>query len=137
MVRLFAALSIVGMAFACAKPPYQQPFQATRVAPDSGSSLQVDQVVVILDTSGSIDPQTTFPAQKAWAESFVAGMPEGSYEAEIVAAAADPLAHRDVELGLFVHQQAVLADGGLEHRAQRVGPAGLREDRCRTPRLVG
>ncbi len=69
-------------------PPYEEPFEATRVEAADGA-LAVDQIVVLFDASGSIDPQAEFPTEKALLESFVQGMPDGDYDAEIVAFGGD------------------------------------------------
>lgn len=64
-------------------PPYERPFDATRVEAPA-DSLAVDQVVVLFDASGSIDPQSEFPSEKARLEAFVDGMPEGDYDVDLV-----------------------------------------------------
>lgn len=77
--RLLSLAPILGLA--CASPPYEEPFEATVLQPAAGEALVVDQTVILFDSSGSINPEEEFPADKALFESFVAGMPEGSYKA--------------------------------------------------------
>ena len=71
------ALLLVG----CATPIRQQPMDARRVVPQEGESIAVDQVVLVFDSSSSIDAARLFPPAKALLESFVAGMPDGGYAA--------------------------------------------------------
>jgi OOP family OmpA-OmpF porin len=51
----------------------------------SGEILATDRVILIFDSSGSINARETFPADKAWVESFVQAMPDGQFEAELLA----------------------------------------------------
>jgi len=85
LVRLLPLIAAALVTQACINPPYQEPFQASRVDPGPGQELKVDQVLVIFDASGSIDPENDFPAEKALLESFVQGMPQGDYLAGLLA----------------------------------------------------
>jgi OOP family OmpA-OmpF porin len=81
-IRLSVALSAAAiLALACAAPPIQEPFQATPVTLGPGELLELDQLLLLVDTSASIDAIDDFPAEKALLQSFVAGMPEGPYQA--------------------------------------------------------
>lgn len=82
---LSSSILAVAVAAACATPPTQEPFEATQVRVGPGQEVAVDQVVVIFDSSGSINPQEDFPGEKALLRSFVAGMPDGKYSAQTVA----------------------------------------------------
>jgi OOP family OmpA-OmpF porin len=52
-----------------------------RVVASGGETIAVDQVVLVFDSSSSIDADRYFPPAKAMLESFVAGMPDGTYAA--------------------------------------------------------
>jgi OOP family OmpA-OmpF porin len=78
------AFAAAGLSISCTNVPGQEPpFEATRVKAPA-DRLAVDQVVVLFDASGSIDPQSEFPYEKARLESFVSGMPDGDYEVDLV-----------------------------------------------------
>jgi len=105
-------LALVGAVACTTNPPYQTPFEATRVT-SSGGQLAVYQVIVLFDSSGSIDPQTQFPSQKATLEAFVAGMPDGSYDADIVAFGG--VTRDDVGLGDFDRTQLAATARNLDY----------------------
>jgi OOP family OmpA-OmpF porin len=63
---------------------YQEPFAVEPLAVDRDTDVQIDRLVILFDASGSIDPKTVFPGEKAWVESFVQGMPDGQFEARIL-----------------------------------------------------
>ena len=68
----------IALALGCASAP--MPYKAPMsVQPASGGRIDVDKAVVVVDSSGSIEEQ--FVDTKALFESFVAGMPNGSYKA--------------------------------------------------------
>ncbi|MFP8872062.1 MAG: OmpA family protein, partial [Myxococcota bacterium] len=46
--------------------------------------VRVDNVVLLLDSSGSMEPKSTWGSTQNLAGSFVAGMPEGEYRAAVV-----------------------------------------------------
>lgn len=76
---MLVALALLPLA--CASAPRQEPFQAKEVVPDARETLRVDQALVLVDASGSITSDSDFPEVKALVESFVGGMPQGSYDA--------------------------------------------------------
>jgi OmpA-OmpF porin, OOP family len=76
-----AIAACVLLAAACAVPPRQQPLDARVVVPSAGEKVAVSQVVLVFDSSSSIDAARYFPPAKALLESFVAGMPDGAYAA--------------------------------------------------------
>jgi len=80
---LLAALSM--MTVGCAtRAPYQEPVPMKPITIGSSEMLAADRAILIFDSSGSIDARNTFPADKAWVEAFVQGMPEGKYDAELM-----------------------------------------------------
>jgi OOP family OmpA-OmpF porin len=79
-----ALLLAAGGAFGCQSPPDPEPIAASAITPAAGERV-VDQVVILLDTSGSIDEYDEFPQVRAMLQSFVGSMPEGSYEVGVIA----------------------------------------------------
>ncbi|MEM7411678.1 MAG: OmpA family protein [Myxococcota bacterium] len=69
----------------CASIPELPPLEVAPLEPGKRERVAPDQVWLIVDVSGSIDPQTQFPEEKAALRSFVAAMPEGDYAAGLVA----------------------------------------------------
>ena len=82
MRRTAAPVSIVSclLALACATP-VQKPVDVQPVTPAAGQTLAVDHSILILDSSGSISRMEQYPGEKALAQSLVASMPAGKYEA--------------------------------------------------------
>jgi OmpA-OmpF porin, OOP family len=82
MRRTAASVSIVScvLAIACATPVVK-PVDVQPVVPGSGESVVVDQSILIVDNSGSISRREQFPGEKALAQSLVAAMPAGKYDA--------------------------------------------------------
>lgn len=83
MVRFAALSSLVCLALACATPT-KAPINVTPVNPSGGERVVVDHAAVVVDASGSICKRHEWPGEKALVQSFVAGMPNGSYEAGAV-----------------------------------------------------
>ena len=63
---------------------YQTPLSASPVGPGANEKVGVDHAVLILDSSGSLDREELFPAEKATFEAFVGAMPSGSYGTRII-----------------------------------------------------
>jgi OOP family OmpA-OmpF porin len=63
---------------ACAEP-YLDPYPARLARPHGGEVVLVEDNVIIFDASGSIDRKVDFPDEKAVLESYLAGMPPGTY----------------------------------------------------------
>jgi len=80
----FIAIAALVSGGCATSTPYQEPFAAEPLAVDRDTDVQVDRLVIVFDASGSIDPKTVFPGEKAWVESFVQGMPDGQFEARIL-----------------------------------------------------
>lgn len=82
---LFVLAALSWFAVGCAtRATYQTPVPMQPIKIGSEEMLAVDRVVLIFDSSGSINARDVFPADKAWVESFVQGMPDGQYEAELL-----------------------------------------------------
>ena len=62
-------------------PPRQSPLGASPLAIADGERIIANQAVIVFDGSHSIDSASSFPPAKALLESFVEGMPEGTYDA--------------------------------------------------------
>ncbi len=84
MLLRLPALALVAFALGCAGPSATvTPMQASPVSPGSDELVGVNQAVVILDSSGSLD-NNVFPREKALVESFVGAMPSGQYAASLI-----------------------------------------------------
>ncbi len=83
MKRVLCCLTTsVLIASACASP-YQEPFSAEPIVLGESYEMGVNRLIILFDASGSIHSRREFPAEKAWVESFVQGMPDGRYEAAL------------------------------------------------------
>ncbi len=81
---LLAAVSL--FAVGCAtRAPYQTPIPMQPIKVGSDEQIAIDRVILVFDSSGSINAREIFPADKAWVESFVAAMPDGQFETELAA----------------------------------------------------
>ena len=76
---LVLALTLAGLA--CASPQPVAPINAGAMRPAANEIVDVDQLVIIADTSSSIRESGEFEKQRALLRSFVDSMPEGRYEA--------------------------------------------------------
>jgi OOP family OmpA-OmpF porin len=65
---------------ACASSTPRPPIQASPLVPGKGETVAIDQLVVLVDGSASVDEDTLFQDQKALVESFARAMPDGQYE---------------------------------------------------------
>ena len=75
-------LALVGLACASSQPV--APIDAGAMLPGTNERIDVDQLVVIADTSSSITESGQFPRQRALVLSFVDSLPDGDYEAGAV-----------------------------------------------------
>lgn len=57
------------------------PLAVSRVQPQPGEIITLDQIFVLADASGSMGAKKLFGEEKALVEAFTAAMPEGCYEA--------------------------------------------------------
>lgn len=87
--RLFAAplaitLGALGSPGCVSPPPPTEALEATIVEPHENEALRIDQAVILLDASGSMETANTFISTQNLASSFVQGMPEGAYPVAVV-----------------------------------------------------
>lgn len=68
-----------GLAIACAQSAQIEPYAPRLARPEAGQVVLAQAVILVADASGSMDPKQAFPRQKAVLQSFVAGMPPGTY----------------------------------------------------------
>jgi OOP family OmpA-OmpF porin len=61
------------------------PTPVSPVTPGRGETVDVDQSITLVDTSGSISRREQFPNEKALVQSLVSAMPDGRYEAGSIA----------------------------------------------------
>jgi OOP family OmpA-OmpF porin len=78
-MRHFSALCVVTLTIVGCKTPYVEPLASVPLVPQSDEQLSVDNLLVLVDASGSISRRTLFPHQKALVESFVGSLPDGEY----------------------------------------------------------
>lgn len=78
MVLLLTGIGVV----ACHTPTITPPVSVSAVRPNSGERIAIDQAMVLIDTSSSISDTSNGAARVA--RSFIAGMPDGNYEAGAV-----------------------------------------------------
>lgn len=83
MLRRLAVATAMAAA-SCASTFYVEPFDARPAKPGAGEVVLVRDSLVIFDASGSIDREVDFPQEKAVLESFVDGMPPGTYRSYVV-----------------------------------------------------
>ncbi len=84
-VAASAALAALGVS--CTATRVQEPLPVSPIRPAAGERIQVQRTFVIVDASGSLARE--FPNAKALVESFVAAIPEGSFETGAVAFGGD------------------------------------------------
>lgn len=83
MLRRGTILFFLLGGLACAGPQAVAPMAMTPIAPGADERVNVSQVYVVVDASASVLEE--FPGEKALVQSFVSGMPEGSYEVAAIA----------------------------------------------------
>src|SRR5262245_2737657 len=71
---------VVSVFFACASPPAKPPIQGAVLVPGAGEEVTVDQLIVLVDASSSVDRRGEFRDEKALVESFARTAPEGDYQ---------------------------------------------------------
>ena len=82
---LLASMIVGSFALACVSPPPPtDTLDSTVVEAAENEVVRVDNVVLLLDSSGSMEPKSTWGSTQNLAGSFVAGMPEGEYRAAVV-----------------------------------------------------
>jgi OOP family OmpA-OmpF porin len=83
MNRSKALVCLVGSAMfaaACAAPPPKAPIQGAVLVPSASEEVAVDQLIVLVDASSSVDARSEFRDEKALVESFARTAPEGDYQ---------------------------------------------------------
>lgn len=78
MLRRVAITFCLLGGLACAAPKTVAPMNVSPIAPGPDQRVNVSHLYVVVDASASVTEQ--FPGVKALTQSFVKGMPEGSYE---------------------------------------------------------
>ncbi len=73
---------LLGMA-GCATLPEVAPMDLREVTPGPGEEIVVDQLVVLVDVSGSMWADDKYPLEKALVQAFVQAIPQGDYDAAI------------------------------------------------------
>jgi OOP family OmpA-OmpF porin len=81
MLCRLSLIAFVLAGLACASPQPVAPIDAGAMRPGANERLDVDQLVIIADTSSSISESGEFPRQRAIVRSFVDSLPDGDYEA--------------------------------------------------------
>ncbi len=83
-VLLAVTLGVLGSSGCVSPPRPTEVIEATRVEPGENEALRIDQAVLLLDASGSMQVASTFASTQNLASSFVAGMPEGGYAVAVL-----------------------------------------------------
>jgi outer membrane protein OmpA-like peptidoglycan-associated protein len=82
----FLSVAALGLSLACATPePAPRAVNARPLQPAADERVVVDQLLVVVDSSGSLEDGGSFFEERALVESFVASTPDGDYEAGSVA----------------------------------------------------
>ncbi|MCH2185106.1 VWA domain-containing protein, partial [Myxococcota bacterium] len=68
----------------CASTPPLAPIAVSPATAKANQVLAVDNLLVVVDTSGSLGPKSSFPVTKQVVEGFVAALPQGDYQAGIL-----------------------------------------------------
>lgn len=68
----------------CGTIKYREPFSVKPAEPQVGEILAVKQVVIVVDSSQSMNSKDKFSIAKSLTESFVGAMPEGEYTSGMV-----------------------------------------------------
>jgi outer membrane protein OmpA-like peptidoglycan-associated protein/Mg-chelatase subunit ChlD len=77
-------VAAIAVAVGC-QTPHVEPVETVPLRPQAHEALKVEHLLVVVDSSGSIDRMETFPSHKAVVESFVQSLPDGEYQASQVA----------------------------------------------------
>ncbi len=81
---LCMAAMVAWLSIGCAKPPAGPEWQATRVVPSDAQQVGVTRALLIFDASGSLGGRSEFKQARDLARNFVAGMPDGAYDAGLI-----------------------------------------------------
>jgi hypothetical protein len=82
---LLTSMVVGSFALACVSPPPPtDSLDSTVVEAAENEGVRIDNVVILLDSSGSMKPNSTWGSTQNLAGSFVAGMPKGEYRAAVI-----------------------------------------------------
>ncbi len=84
MKKLFIPILSILFVVGCATTPRITEISVDPIVPGEGEKIDVDNVIVIVDSSRSMNMQGKFPAAINMAKSFVKVMPEGDYNAGFI-----------------------------------------------------
>ena len=85
MTRPFlTAISILFLVLGCASTKPLDPIAVQPVKPEKGQVLAVDDVWVVVDTSGSLEQSSGFPQTKQVVEAFVGALPDDEYDVGLI-----------------------------------------------------
>ena len=84
MLRLSALAALATFALACASS-HPTPINAPVLKPAANETVSIDQLIVLVDASSSVDKRTLFRDEKALVESFAKSMPQGDYQTGSIA----------------------------------------------------
>jgi len=85
----FSLILLIGHT-GCATLPYIEPMDVGEVGPRPGERIAVEELVVLVDVTGSMGTEDKYSAEKALVEAFVQAIPAGEYHAAIHTYAGDP-----------------------------------------------
>lgn len=129
-VAVIAAGALFAVLAGCASTTGPEPIAVSKIAPGPNEQV-VDHALILLDTSGSVDETTQFPAERSLLRSFVGGMPDGSYEVGVITFGG---ADRDIfqaanfdrsSLGAYAAEIPYLSDGTPLHTVLRESRVAL------------
>jgi OOP family OmpA-OmpF porin len=115
MSRILFATAVIS-AFACASPPPKPPIQATPLVPAANEAVAIDQLIVLIDASSSVDEDTLFRDQKSLVESFARAMPEGEYETAAITFGG--FKRQNTELARFDRRRVTADASAVEYLAE-------------------
>ena len=141
MLRPNAIVAFAFCALACASSQPNR-IQAPVLVPGANETVAVDQLIVLVDSSSSVDESTLFRDEKAVVESFARSMPEGDYETGSIAFGG--FDRTRAPLGEFDRNRVVgeatqvnhLAEGTPIHKAITKPHPARREGRARRGRAL-
>jgi len=84
MLRRSALALLAAFTLACASS-HPTRINAPVLAPGANETVSIDQLIVLVDASNSVDKRTLFRDEKALVESFARSMPQGDYQTGSIA----------------------------------------------------
>jgi OOP family OmpA-OmpF porin len=113
--RIALATAVIS-ALACASPPAKPPIKAAALVPAANEAVAIDQLIVLVDASSSVDEDTLFRDQKSLVESFARAMPEGNYETGAITFGG--FKRQNAELARFDRRRVTADASAVEHLAE-------------------